>query len=105
MPVKEKLNNYLRDYHTGADNALLGYRLCSVFGLTSSLLRRNINELRVEGHPVCSDSNGYFYAACPEEIDITIAHLASRSREMNRAMEGLIRAKAGFGSQPGEVTT
>lgn len=108
MTVKMKIIDYLKDYHVGADNALLGSRLCSIFGLASSLLRKSINELRVEGYPVCSDSNGYFYAGCPEEIDITIAHLASRSREMDYAKEGLRRAKDNFGKErdtdPDEVT-
>lgn len=108
MTIKKKILAHLKDHHVGADNALLGSRLCSIFGLTSSLLRKSINELRVEGYPVCSDSNGYFYAGCPEEIDVTIAHLASRSREMDHAKNGLRRAKAEFGSvrdaDPDEVT-
>jgi len=109
MTVKKKILNYLREHHVGADNALLGKRHGSIFGLTNLLLRKNINGLRVEGYPVCSDSNGYFYAGCPEEIDVSIAHLASRSREMARAKEGLRRAKDDFGSgredSPDEVTT
>ncbi len=96
MTVKMKILSYLKDYHVGADNALLGSRLCSIFGLTNSLLRKNVVELRAEGYPVCSDRNGYFYAKSPEEIDITIAYLEGRIQEMSHATEGIRRAKDDF---------
>ena len=96
MTLKQQIHDFLHDYHVGADNAVYSRKLCSVCGVSSPLLRRTINELRVDGTPVCSDSNGYFFAANTREIDITMAHLASRSNEMIKAREGLARAKESF---------
>lgn len=93
---KEKLLACIRNSHVGASNAISGRQLCEYFGLTGSLVRKLINKLRIEGEPVCSDGNGYFYASTLKEIEATIAHLSSRSREMMNAEEGLRKAKEKF---------
>ena len=94
--TKDLLIEYLKNNSIGAENALSGRRLSSIFGVTSPDIRRIVNALRNEKHPVCSDSSGYFYASSTQEIDMTIAHLASRTRQMNRAIKGLYSAKSAF---------
>ena len=96
MPVKQKILEYLLDYHRGAENAIMGRRLCSVFGISFSLLHQAIGELQADGYPVCSSLNGYFYALTPEEVDHTIAHLTSRIQEMGLAKDGLVLARDHF---------
>ena len=92
----EKLIAYIRTSHIGASNAISGRQLCEYFGLTGSLVRKLINKLRIEGHPVCSNGNGYFYASKLEEIDATNSHLSGRRKEMLHAEKGLRQAKEKF---------
>ena len=94
MSVKEKILEYLKDCHNGADNALVGRRLSANFGIDTPTLRRIINQLRTEKHPICSNGYGYFYSTDSNEINHTIAHLASRSSGMLKAIEGLLSAKS-----------
>lgn len=96
---KDKLLACIHGSHTGASNAISGRQLCEYFGLTGSLIRKLISKLRIEGHPVCSDGNGYFYASTVQEIDATIGHLSSRRKEMMHAEKGLRQAKEQFISQ------
>jgi len=94
--AKDFILEYLKKYSIGAENAASGRKLSSMSGVTPSDIRRVVNELRSEKHPVCSDSNGYFYASSVQEIDMTIAHLASRVKQINKAKDGLYGAKIIF---------
>jgi hypothetical protein len=96
MTTKTSILEYITKNHVGAENAILAGRLCSMLGITGRLLRRAITELQVEGYPVCSDTNGYFYAVNEAEIENTIIHLSSRAQEMETARDGLLKAKANF---------
>ena len=96
MTTKTSILDYLTKNHIGAENAILAGRLCSMLGITGRLLRRAITELQEEGYPICSDTNGYFYAVNVEEIDNTITHLTMRAKEMETARDGLLKAKANF---------
>lgn len=101
MTNKTAILNHLTQNNVGASNAILAGRLCSQIGITGRLLHRAINELRVEGYPICSDTNGYFYAANSEEIDGTVQHLVSRAQEMLTARDGLEKSKANLMAQDG----
>lgn len=96
MTTKTSILDYVTKNHNGAENAILAGRLCSMLGITGRLLRRAITELQVEGHPICSDTNGYFYAVSVDEIESTVAHLTSRAQEMEAARDGLLKAKDSF---------
>lgn len=99
MTNKTAILDYMTKNNMGADNAILAGKLCAVIGVTGRLLHQTINELRVEGYPICSNTNGYFYARCVEELDNTITHLTSRSKDMEVARDGLEKAKANFMAQ------
>lgn len=96
MTTKTTILDHLTKNHVGAGNAILAGRLCTQMGITGRLLHRAINELRIEGHPICSDTNGYFFAGCVEEIDDTISHLTNRAHEMEIARDGLSKSKDSF---------
>lgn len=96
MSTKAAILNYLMHNHIGSENAIRAKKLCKYMGLTNKLLRKALNELRAEGQPICSDSNGYFYAANVDEIDHTISHLDDRAKEMDIARKGLEKSKASF---------
>jgi len=88
----ETLCLYLRKYHKGQKNAVSSRELESAFYVTGRNLRRAINRLRCNGHPICSNENGYFYAAQPSEISATIAQLTGRISKIAAAKNGLLKS-------------
>lgn len=63
-------------------------------GIEGSTIRALVNELRKDGVPIASDSDGYYIAEKPDELDHTIAQLNSRIHKMIQAREGLKIAKS-----------
>jgi biotin operon repressor len=81
---------YLRNQHTGAENAVPSAYIEFFFGITGAALRQIINKLRSNGQPVCSDVNGYFYAKNRNEINNTVTQLLSRTKKITDAAQGLV---------------
>lgn len=96
MSTKQSALEFLRENHTGAENAITGHKLCGALGMTSALMRKTIGELRAEEHPIASDRNGYFFATRPEEIEDIVSYMDERISEMIAAKEGLARALSMF---------
>ena len=96
MSKKEKLNieesfsEYLEKYHKGYANPVSSKSLEAVFHLKGSEIRRLVNALRCKGIPICSDTDGYFYADNEHEINATIAQLSSRINQIAKARDGLV---------------
>ena len=61
--------------------------------IEGSAFRAMVNEARANFTPIGSDSNGYFMATKPEELDHTIAQINSRIHKMIQAREGLKKAQ------------
>ena len=55
-------------------------------------LRRAVNRLRCDGHPICSDATGYFYAARQSEVRATVAQLTGRISKIAAATKGLLKS-------------
>jgi hypothetical protein len=81
---------YLRNRHTGAENAVPSAHIEDVFGINGVTLRYIVNKLRCDGQPVCSDVNGYYYAKNRDEINNTVTQLLSRTKKINDAAQGLV---------------
>ena len=77
----------------GQENRITSKELGRITHLTGSQIRAEVNRLRTEGAPIASDANGYYIATTQEELTATIRNLRSRSKAMNRAVEGLMGAK------------
>ena len=88
---KERLAEYLEQYHMGALNAATSRELECAFRMRGSELRREINALRGDGIPIASNGSGYFYAATDQEVRATIAHLTRRISGIAAAIRGLDR--------------
>ena len=88
---KERLAEYLEQYHMGALNAATSRELECAFRMRGSELRREINALRGDGIPICSFDGGYYYAATEEELRRTIRQLRSRIKKIAFAERGLPR--------------
>ena len=61
--------------------------------LNGAEIRKMVNESRSKFVPIASDSNGYYIATEPEELNHTIAQLNSRIHKMIKAREGLKKAQ------------
>lgn len=89
---KDALLHYLKQRHTGRQNAVSSPLLEALFAVSGRKLRQAINTLRCENHPICSDENGYYYAATEAELTDTIRQLSSRISKIAGAKNGLVRA-------------
>ena len=84
---KERLAEYLEQYHMGALNAATSRELELTFGIKGI----QVNALRRDGVPIASNGSGYFYAATDQEVRATIAHLTRRISGIAAAIRGLDR--------------
>ena len=64
----------------------------AAFHVKGTELRRAVNRLRCDGHPICSDATGYFYAARQSEIGATVAQLTGRISKIAAATKGLLKS-------------
>lgn len=91
MQIKALLS-YLEKYHYGAQKAVLSGELEAALCVSGREIRSAINVLRSAGEPVCSDENGYYYAASEQELKHSIRQLDSRIGKIERAKKGLEKA-------------
>ena len=83
------LAKYLKQNHTGVNNAVFSRELEELLQVGSRDIRRLVSDLREMGVPICSDTHrGYYYAESRDEIRGTLKgmeeHLASISKTMSR---------------------
>jgi len=87
--LNESLHTYLMKNHKGRKHAVSSKTLEAVFHIKGVAVRKAVNALRSSGIPVCSDENGYYYAASKAEINATVAQLDSRIQKISKARNGL----------------
>lgn len=92
MDNRTAICNYLKKYHTGRDNAVYSRELERLFSLDGRALRRKISSLRQDGHPICSDETGYYYAENQKEINATICRLNTLVTRISNARTGMLYA-------------
>lgn len=90
--ITEKFLMYLKRYHTGEGRAVQSNCLENRFNLSGRKIRDIVNTLRCEGNPICSDENGYYYAANKKEVMRSINQLDSRISKIAEAKNGLTNA-------------
>lgn len=83
------IEEYLRTACYGRENIVSSKFLEQKFMLRGSTLRRCINYLRKCGVPIASDGNGYYYAAKPIDLEITLHHMKGRFQSISEATLGL----------------
>lgn len=83
---------YLREYHTGKERAVSSRDLERLFSVDGRGLRRKISALRQQGHPICSDDSGYYYADSQKEINQTVCRLNGLVTGVSNARTGLLFA-------------
>ena len=92
MDKRTAICNYLKKYHTGKENAVFSRELERLFSMDGRTLRRKISSLRQDGHPICSDETGYYYAESQKEINATICRLNTLVMKISNARTGMLYA-------------
>ena len=54
----------LRDFHNERSAAIRCDRLAALLDVEPRQVQRLVHKLRHEGHPICRDADGYYYANC-----------------------------------------
>jgi len=88
--IDEDVLVYLRSQHVGKEKAVTGAYIKLSFGIDDTTLRQILYKLRTNGHPVCENASGYFYAQTADEINDTIQRLLRKSNNLNDATLGLV---------------
>ncbi len=92
VPIDKALCEHLKKYHRGQEGAVSSKELEAAFHVKGTELRRAVNRLRCNGHPICSDATGYFYAARQSEVRATVAQLTGRISKIAAATKGLLKS-------------
>jgi biotin operon repressor len=63
------------------DNPVISACIETKLGLSGPEVRQIIRRLRKAGHPICSGSNGYYWATDADDLQSTINHLRTRAAD------------------------
>lgn len=77
----------------GESNRITSTEISKLANISGATIRQIVNDSRANFIPIGSDSDGYFIAETPEELDHTIAQINSRIHKMIQAREGLKKAQ------------
>jgi hypothetical protein len=77
----------------GEQNKITSAEISKLTNLSTPMIRRLVNTARANFVPIASDSEGYFIAETPEDLNHAIAHINSRIHKMIQAREGLKKAQ------------
>ena len=94
MDIGNEILDHLREDHVGKENAVSSRELEQRFGICGRTVRRIVNRLRQDGHPICSDSTGYYLASNQKEINRTVTRLNELVTGVSNARTGLLQARA-----------
>lgn len=83
--------DYLLKYCKGLENASHSNILQKKFGISAREVRRIVNELRINGMPICSGQSGYWWAGSEVELVSTIKALEASANSILDAVAGLQR--------------
>ncbi len=81
-PIDKALCEYLKRYRRGQESAASSKEWSRV-PRQGDGAGAAVNRLRCDGHPICSDATGYFYAARQSEVRATVAHPTHRAHFQN----------------------
>ena len=89
MELLNNITDYLSKYHTDETSALKNRDLRTLFNLTERQVRRVVNELRRDGVPICSSSEGYWYSSDRADIVKTLNRMEAQKNNMELSIAGL----------------
>ena len=87
---KKLFSYYLKQNHTGEENAIFSRELEELFHMGGRDIRRIVSSLRKDGIPICSGSHkGYYYAEKQSEITDTLKGLGEHIASVCSTVERL----------------
>ncbi len=95
--ASEQLKTYLKGNCLGRSRAMKAAELEQALQISENELRRQVNRLRRKNIPICSGSEGYFYAAHAGEVVDTILNLEEMLKGLQDSMSGLRGSLERFG--------
>ena len=98
----EQLKEYLKGNCLGRGQAMKAAELEQALQIGENELRRQVNRLRRKNIPICSGSEGYFYAAHAGKVVDTILNLEDMLKGLQDAMSGLRGSLERFGERTGD---
>ena len=101
--MERKFLVYIKKHHRGKEKAVSSAYLQSRFLISSRTVRKIVNQLRNDGNPICSDEDGYYYAANEGELLNSIYQMTSRIKEIAKAKNGLVKALGAFPDDSGQL--
>lgn len=81
----------------GAEHPRSMKEVSRLVNLDTRTVRAIVHDLNVKGYPIgasCHQPAGYFWATSDDELELALRPLASQTREIQRLLVGLRRAKA-----------
>lgn len=76
------------------DKAIKVRELADRIGINPRVVRQLVQELRLEGHPICSTtSDGYWVTNNPDDIDKTLRQLEAQESTIRATINSLTQAK------------
>lgn len=101
--ITETVLAYLKKNHIGEKKAVQSRCLEKRFHVSNRNIRNIVNTLRCNGIPICSDENGYYYAADQNEVMRSIRQLNSRIGKIAEAKRGLMNSLSLFPDSSGQM--
>ena len=98
----EQLKEYLKGNCLGRGQAMKAAELEQALQMGENELRRQVNRLRRKNIPICSGSEGYFYAAHAGKVVDTILNLEDMLKGLQDSMSGLRGSLERFGERTGD---
>ena len=96
MNREDRLLAYLKGVCPGRAHCVGSRELSRTLNLTGTDLRKHVNHLRQDGHPIASGQKGYFYAETAGEVYGTIHNLKKMRAGLDAAIRGLEQSLDGF---------
>jgi predicted DNA-binding transcriptional regulator YafY len=88
-----QLKTQILTYLTESKSQITASGLSRQFKVGSkSIVRRMIKEMRKEGHPICSNADGYYYSEKEEDIQATVDMLQRMSNGIETTITSLRNA-------------
>ena len=91
-PVSDRFVAFLKKHHTGFEKAIKTDELSDIYKLEPKTVQSMIHRLRLDGHPICGDQNGYFYAGGPDDIRHTAKWLMNMGLQVQNTACAMLMA-------------
>lgn len=89
MNINTLVIDYIKRNATERSKAITGRKIGSEFGISDVGVRKIVNQARIDGITICSNSHGYFYSTRDCDINETLNQLNSRIEKVQSAISGL----------------